>query len=54
MLDSLVAWFSARLVGVLLVPVPVSATVSGLLVALPLTVTLPVRVPVAVGVLMYD
>ena len=48
-LDSLVGLPAARLVLVVPAPVPDSATVNGLFVALPLTVSVPVRVPDAVG-----
>src|SRR3954447_1862879 len=48
-LDSLVGLPAARLVGVVPAPVPDSATVAGLLVALLVIVSEPVRVPDAVG-----
>ena len=48
-LDSLVGLPADRLVATVPAPVPVSATVVGLFVALLVTVTEPVRVPEAVG-----
>jgi hypothetical protein len=48
-LDSLVGLNAARLVGVVPAPVPLSATVVGLFVALLVMVSVPVREPDAVG-----